>query len=152
MPSAFLQWLYADAGDVPQTGYEVSPNSDPMSPKFTRPRDSARGSAVSAFQAGRGPTTMAAPVPSRRWLQCFSRKYNQTRSTGLISGEYGGSQTSVTLLGITSRLAVCQPARSSTMTACSFAGSVAANCARNSSIALAETSGNTRAKASPVAG
>ena len=43
---------------------------------------------------------MASPVSSRRWLQCFSRKYNQTRSTGLISGEYGGSQTSVTLLGI----------------------------------------------------
>src|SRR5215217_8194171 len=56
------------------------------------------------------------------------------------------------LLGITSRLAVCQPARSSTMTACSFAGSVAANCARNSFIALAETSGSTRAKLSPVAG
>src|ERR1700712_3028607 len=44
MPSAFLQWLYADAADVPQTGYEVSRNSDPMSPKFTRPRDSASGS------------------------------------------------------------------------------------------------------------
>src|SRR3954447_26193545 len=44
MPSAFLQWLYADAADVPQTGYEVSRNSDPMSPKFTRPRDAASGS------------------------------------------------------------------------------------------------------------
>src|SRR4051794_37172058 len=44
MPSAFLQWLYADAADVPQTGYEVSRNSDPMSPKFTRPRNSASGS------------------------------------------------------------------------------------------------------------
>jgi hypothetical protein len=28
---------------------------------------------------------MASLVSSRRWLQCFSRKYNQTRSTGLIS-------------------------------------------------------------------
>src|SRR3954447_15390075 len=46
MPSAFLQWLYADAADVPQTGYEVSRNSDPMSPKFTRPRNSASGSIV----------------------------------------------------------------------------------------------------------
>ena len=44
MPSAFLQWLYADAADGPQTGYEVSRNSDPMSPKFTRPRNSASGS------------------------------------------------------------------------------------------------------------
>jgi hypothetical protein len=47
---------------------------------------------------------MASPVSSRRWLQCFSRKYNQTRSTGLISGEYGGSQTSATLLGVPSRM------------------------------------------------
>src|SRR4051812_8436316 len=46
MPSAFLQWLYADAADVPQTGYEVSRNSDPMSPKFMRPRTSASGSLV----------------------------------------------------------------------------------------------------------
>jgi hypothetical protein len=43
-------------------------------------------------------------LSSRRWLQCFSRKYNQTRSTGLISGEYGGSQTSATLLGVPSRM------------------------------------------------
>src|SRR3954462_7989056 len=58
MPSAFLQWLYADAADGPQTGYEVSRNSDPMSPKFTRPRNSASGSQGSgksllmAFYAG----------------------------------------------------------------------------------------------------
>jgi hypothetical protein len=44
VPSAFLQWLYADAADVPQTGYEVSRNADPMSPKSTRPRNSASGS------------------------------------------------------------------------------------------------------------
>jgi hypothetical protein len=44
VPSAFLQWLYADAADVPQIGYEVLRNSDPMSPKFTRPRNSASGS------------------------------------------------------------------------------------------------------------
>ena len=49
MPSAFLQWLYADAADVPQTEYEVSPNSDPLSPKFTRPRNSASGSIENAF-------------------------------------------------------------------------------------------------------
>src|SRR3954468_12665790 len=49
MPSAFLQWLYADAADVPQTGYEVSRNSDPMSPKFTRPRNSASGSTLMHF-------------------------------------------------------------------------------------------------------
>src|SRR3954466_9533108 len=52
MPSAFLQWLYADAADVPQTGYEVSRNSDPMSPKFTRPRNSASGSLVSVGAEG----------------------------------------------------------------------------------------------------
>jgi hypothetical protein len=44
-----LQWLYADAADVPQTGYEVSQKSDPMSPKFTRPRSSANGSMVKGF-------------------------------------------------------------------------------------------------------
>src|SRR3954447_18771178 len=57
MPSAFLQWLYADAADVPQTGYEVSRNSDPMSPKFTRPRNSASGSYVSS----RGPRNEQRP-------------------------------------------------------------------------------------------
>src|SRR3954453_23289584 len=60
MPSAFLQWLYADAADVPQTGYEVSPNSDPMSPKFTRPRDSARGSFVIGDRRDR-------TVPAAAW-------------------------------------------------------------------------------------
>jgi hypothetical protein len=54
VPSAFLQWLYADAADVPQTGYEVSRNSDPMSPKFTRPRNSASGSLKMNYLLARG--------------------------------------------------------------------------------------------------
>jgi hypothetical protein len=45
-----LQWLYADAADVPQTGDEVWRNSDPMRPKFTRPRNSASGSLFLNFE------------------------------------------------------------------------------------------------------
>src|SRR3954465_13012836 len=66
MTSAFLQWLYADAADVPQTGYEVSPNSDPMSPKFTRPRDSASGSDVRFSNAGYAPVQDACPADVHR--------------------------------------------------------------------------------------
>jgi hypothetical protein len=56
------------------------------------------------------------------------------------------------LLGTTSFLALCQPARSSTRTACSSSAKVAANWARNSFIAAVETCGSTRAKLSPVTG
>jgi hypothetical protein len=111
-----------------------------------------QGWSVSLFQAAQQWLRISPYEAKTRFEIQFSRRNCQTFSTGLSSGDRGGSGTSVMLAGTLSLFDWCQPAWSRRTTACAPGATALEISASSSAMASVVQRGRTRPAPLPWSG
>src|SRR4029450_6589312 len=125
----FFNWTGFDEGDeVSGSGSAElipSPNDHDLCAHWRFPIDMIiQGRSTSLFQASQQWARMSSEVSNTRVDHQLSRMYCQTFSTGLSSGERGGSGTMVILSGTSSLAVRGHPARSASTNAWDARGQI----------------------------